>query len=71
MLPDGTPLFECPGRSVTATTSRVCELFPCLEHGRPIGATCAIDESATLTDALRIVASEVATRQREESERGR
>lgn len=67
-LTDGTPLFECPGRTVTATTYRVCGLYPSWDKGRAIGAATVLDESATLVAALRIVGAEV---QAQESKDGR
>jgi hypothetical protein len=71
LLPDGSPLFECPGRTLTAETARAASWFESWTNARPIGAACALDESATLVAALRIVGAEVAARQQEELERGR
>lgn len=59
-LTDGTPLFECPGRLVTATTARICGLYQSWEQGRAIGAATVLDEAASLVAALRIVGAEVA-----------
>lgn len=71
MLPDGTPLFECPGKLASRETARVCALFPSWEAGRGIGAPCAVDESATLVAAFRLIGSEIGARQSEEANRGR
>lgn len=70
MLPDGTHLFECPGRAVTAATLRACTLYPLWAEGRSIGAPLALDESATLVAAMRVIGSEVCAYQNEAMTRG-
>lgn len=71
MLPDGTPLFECPAKTVTRQTATVCGLFPSWEAGRAVSALCAVDEPASLVAAFRVIGAELSTRQREEMDRGR
>lgn len=69
-LPDGSHLFECPGRIVTRQTAAICGLYPSWEAGRSIGAATVLGESAALVAALRTIGSEINAFQREEMKRG-
>jgi len=67
-LPDGSLLYECPGRNLSPSTVRACTLYGHFKEGHSIASGTILGESATMMQAFGIIGAEVARRQNEELE---